>query len=516
MDDSDLSLQEYWVNNWPDIARWRKWKNPKGTRDGYNYRMKLMAEAAPEIVSHKPIKELVMIEVIQVMERVQANRTGSVPLGESTINGCGSLIRDILGHAELCGLPIRNLNRYENTILKRTVSELCSTVVSPITARMKHSSSEKLLERLEDEVALKKNTRKSLTMQEMRFIMKYIADHLVEDGRYIGLAIMMYSGLHPGEVRALQWEDIHSIIGPPGCSYFEIHHTLDRQGNEVDRPKTSNGFRNVPVHCELSQLLSRWRKHIMQESCLPMTGGINGMPPKQVRPRGYICCKENDFGKPCSYQAFADFAKKKVFRQLDQEMCDAADLEFLLVKNSQSPDYDPDDDLTTYVLRRNFWTWIQYGTPCTRLEKLYVMGHKMEEDGHDKRRRYSTPKALQDMAMKMNTFSILQEMHPHAVALTSLDSTEYRSECGFLEIEIPAMKPGQTRTIMMLINSIERNDCLELRLCSLFPEAQTVNISYSVTSMQPPSERRHALITESSTLEAIENSKKASAAESDS
>lgn len=506
MDDSDLSLEGYWLKHRYSIAALRKWKDPKGTISGYNYRMNLMAKAAPEISKKRPIRSLVLTEIVQMMELVQANRSGSAPLGRGTLDGCGSLIRDILGNAELNGLPVKNLNKFENTILKRTINDLCLNVDSHSAARLRRSSLKDLEEQLEYEVVKKKNIRKSLTMSEMRFIMKLVSKHLLEDGRYIGLAIMMYSGLRPGEVRALQWDDIHTIIEPPGFRFFEIHHVLDRQNQEIDRPKTANGYRNIPIHCELDHLLSLWREHIIQSQHLPIIDSGNTLPSKKQQPHGYICCKENSFGVPCSYNDFAEFAKKVVFRLLNQEIRDAVELELSLIKCSRSPDYDPDDDLTLYALRRNFWTWIQYGTPCTRMEKLYVMGHKMMENGVDVRPRYSTPQSLQGISTKMEKFAILQEIHLHTVILYEPGHTEYIPECGFKRIEIYSDHIRDSQTITMQFNSVEANDRLEIELCSPLMDGLSVDATYKVTSMAPPMERRMSLINESSTWEAIENS----------
>ena len=346
--------------------------------------------------------------------------------------------------------------------------------------------------------------------------MRHIADHLPEDGRYIGLAIMMYCGLRPGEVRALKWEDLHRIQGTFGMSYFEVHHTLDRQNNEVDHPKTSNGCRNIPVHCELSKLLVRWRDHVSRSLHIPMINGADGLPPVRERPCGYICCSGNNYNEPCRYELFADFAKALFSKLLDKDARDAIGLELAMVKNGRSQLYDPDDDLNLYVMRRNFWTWIQYGTSCTRLEKLYVMGHKMEENGQDVRRRYNTPQSLQNIAVKMNGFTILQELHPNSVFLTEFNRPDYLSELGLIKLEIPFLCLKQAQTVTMHFSTIEKNDHVELVMTSPLHDGQTIMASFSVSSMAPPFEKRQSLITQSSTVSAIERVKNASAADADS
>ena len=478
--------------------------------------MKLMAEAAPEIITQKPIRDLVLLDITNAMNRVVTGHVGVKALGRSTLDGCGSLIRDILGHAEVRGLPVNNLNRYENIILKKMLNSLCPSVDSGIGSSLRLSDHNTPEELLEQELAEKKNIRKSLTMTEMQFIMRHIEEHLLEDGRYIALAIMMYSGLRPGEVRALKWEDIHSIVEINGCRYFEIHHVLDTQNRERPHPKTSNGFRNIPIHCELSNLLSIWKKHISRSIHLPFTQSAPGLPFIQEQPKGYICCKENAFGRPCTYQELADFAKNKVFRHLNTEMRDAIGLELALIKGTRSPEYDPQDDLTLYVLRRNFRTWIQYGTQCTRLEKLYIMGHKMEGNGNDVRSSYSTPQALKTIAAKLDGFTILEEYHPQAVLLTTDNATQYIQEGGFLRIAIPYAYIGEDWTVDIELNCVEKNDTLCLELCSPLAGGQTVNASYRAKSMTPTLENRQTLITESSNLAVIERIKKMSAPKSDS
>ena len=152
MDDSCLSLQEYWLKHRMNIAALRKWENPKGTMAGYNYRMKLLATAEPELITIKPIKDLILVDILKVIEKVQAKRTETTALGKSTLSGCGSLIRDILGHAELAGLPVRNLNKYENTILNQNINELCSALYGQADERIRRTSAKDYEKDYEEEL----------------------------------------------------------------------------------------------------------------------------------------------------------------------------------------------------------------------------------------------------------------------------------------------------------------------------------------------------------------------------
>ena len=230
-------------------------------------------------------------------------------------------------------------------------------------------------------------------MAEMQSVARLISDHLLEDGRYIGLAISLYTGLRPNECRALKWEDKKLIPGEWAYSYFEVHHVLEPNNKEKDHPKTSNGFRNVPIHVELAALLSRWERHVQKMSTLPFKIE-QGLPPSREKTSGYICCKGDQYGQPCSYPDFADFAQEKLFAELNPALETACKAEMKLAELEKSPVYERSENLTLYVLRRNFWTWMQYGTSCTKLDKLYVMGHEMTRDRKNLRPHYATPDSL--------------------------------------------------------------------------------------------------------------------------
>lgn len=45
--------------------------------------------------------------------------------------------------------------------------------------------------------------------------------------------------------------------------------------------------------------------------------------------------------------------------------------------------------LTLYVLRRNFWTWLEALSTLTDMEKRYIMGHEMIVDKHSIRSSYN-------------------------------------------------------------------------------------------------------------------------------
>ena len=378
---SIYSLCDYWNDFHGAIAKVRKWKNPVATYSYYNNMMKNLSDAAPETITKTPIGELSSIDITLAIRAVHSKEKKDV----NTLLGYASLINDIINYYRLFHQSMYGVINYNNELVRRNIRYKLSDNTDGKKAESKKHSRQKStadINQAEDDFATNWNLRKSLSLTEMRTIMKFISAHLLEDGRFIALAIMIYTGVRPAECRALCWEDIDFIPGHM-AKYFEIHKVLDEHNNP-NEPKTANGYRNIPIHAELQSLLTRWEKFICKEKQIESIHG-NGMPPHRGQLTGYICCNGNDFGKPCKYHSLASFAKEKVFPMLNPDLIEAATYDWSIAKKDKSIENDPEDNITLYVLRRNFWTWMQYATPCTRLEKLYVMGHKMDAEGKNMR-----------------------------------------------------------------------------------------------------------------------------------
>ena len=79
----------------------------------------------------------------------------------------------------------------------------------------------------------------------------------VENDRlYLGLS--MYTGLRQGEIIALRWEDLDFASG-----FIHVQHSIQYAAKNIGtlkKPKTDNGFREIPMMGQLQSLLTQSKK----------------------------------------------------------------------------------------------------------------------------------------------------------------------------------------------------------------------------------------------------------------
>ena len=330
-------------------------------------------------------------------------------------------------------------------------------------------------------------------------IVDLINQHLLEDGRYIALAISFYAGVRPAECRALKWEDVKPITGHPGCYYFEIHHTLDRMTKDQESTKTENAYRPVPIHIELQTLLDRWKNHIENT-----TG---------QKPEGYICCAETAYGTPCSHYQYANFAKSKVYSRLDADMLFQNALSMAIEEyegeQGHNKYFDPDENLTLYVLRRNFWTWLQSSTRLTPLEKKYVMGHEMIVNRENLRSRFNNQDLLWKIGQEMNRFSVMTELHDdYALLIREVGKNYSVSSTGYTKIRIPSRLLTEGGKLEIDTDVLESGDTLVLKLLSPIRGNYQVEGQAELLFKERSFLASPALITEYGNRAALENVKR--------
>ena len=507
---NDDSLWEYWNEHKEDISLHRSWA--KSTLVHYSSMMTRLYKSAPSVIDGIPISSVTFSDCLNALVAVRESRDGDA-LQSSTVDSYLSLLRDIFAYAESFHHAKSPFTGYVNTMLKRAGrAALHGTVKSSSTLSRIYPGREET--ELKEKLARRRGIRRSLSIAEMQSIYQLISDHLTEDGRYIGLAISLFTGLRPNECRALRWEDYHHIPGSFG-RYFEIHHVLTPDNAERKRPKTQNGFRSIPVHEQLETLLFRWQEHFYRSTPHPKTvDRPSGLPPVRYpgieNMKGYICCKELHYGEPCRYKDFAEFAKEKLFSGLDKELVRMGNQELELSKSSKSPLYERDENLTLYVLRRNFWTWMSYGTSCTKYEKLYVMGHEMKRDGRNLRPQFAAPDKLERIRLCMNQFVIMPYpasrnviTYPLAWGRDPMKSVSL-SEAGYAQVHIRREAVQQRSCCKIVVRTLEAGDYLHLELLTPIEGKYRIHVHTSLSEEKAPSLNSEVLITETSTLLAAE------------
>ena len=95
-------------------------------------------------------------------------------------------------------------------------------------------------------------------------------------------------------------------------------------------------------------------------------------------------------------------------------------LEHISERFSDSPEDGKDlQHLSLYVLRKNFWTWLQALTTLSDYEKRVVMGHDL--DGK-KREHFNDENLLWNLCCKMDTAVLCAAVHEDFLTI-SLDAS---------------------------------------------------------------------------------------------
>lgn len=400
----DLTISEYWERHKFLLAKTRGWvfvRDRRGvlvcpTMKGYESMLKNLS---PYL--QKAISDTTYFNLQTAMEKVRKSRKDRL-YSPSTMASYRSLLSDIYRFAQDRG-DAYNILAYFNTRGKKLINGAMMSVADVIDPTLPKPVVEgRLRAALEARVYLPK----SLQPEQQAHLIRLLVDRITEDGRYCGLAIMLYAGLRPAECRALRWKDIVSFVDYPGRHMIYVHDSLDHKGMRKGRLKTENGYRKIPVHIELEQILQK-RKTFVQ-TVLGECCDISDYP---------ICCMENKFSNTCRDFQLSILASETLKSlSITQEELSAYLLDMVAEKDT-AREGAGDLHLASYVLRRNFWTWLQSSTQLTNLEKCYVMGHEMMRDDVNLRPSYNNPEKLWRICTLMDKHAISLRLHHRCIEL---------------------------------------------------------------------------------------------------
>ena len=219
--------------------------------------------------------------------------------------------------------------------------------------------------------------------------------------------------------------------------------------------KTANAYRKIPVHIELESLLKR-RLEFVKAAC-------SGTDDYLEWP---VCCFGNDLKTPCRDYQLAALADEVL-----EKLClTAEDLAAYMADMLWDSTFDEEKDSTThlslYVLRRNFWTWMQSLTQLTEMEKKCVMGHRMIMNEKNLRPEYNNQEVLWKICKKMDKCTVSLRMHNPLIThkVTKGDAGSYEN-CGVLSIEVPPELQGN-----LFFDYISNYYALMRRLRQDFPQ----------------------------------------------
>ena len=137
-----------------------------------------------------------------------------------------------------------------------------------------------------------------LTITNQRQLMTYVKEHFTFPN--LGIYICLNAGLRIGEVCALQWDDIDVATG-----VIRVNKTIQRiylvDGEEkyteliVDKPKTKNSIREIPMTRDLLALV-RPLKKIVRGDFYVLTNAANPTEPRTYR--SYFNKLQSELGLP--------------------------------------------------------------------------------------------------------------------------------------------------------------------------------------------------------------------------
>lgn len=215
---------------------------------------------------------------------------------------------------------------------------------------------------------------RALTIGQQGRLALYAAEHVLEDGRFCGILISLYTGIRPAECRGLRWNDFRSFPDHPDRHYLKVDEILNDKLEYSRQLKTKNALRCIPVHIEIEGALQKRKKFVQQN--MGENTDIGELP---------IVCFENEFKDPCRGPDYSNFA----FKLLKEFGVSSEQLGFSLL--DEFDNLTPSDSHPPMrILRRNFATVIQACTDLSLEEKEYIFGHRISgKDGAKKRIEYN-------------------------------------------------------------------------------------------------------------------------------
>lgn len=146
---------------------------------------------------------------------------------------------------------------------------------------------------------LSDNCPRALTIGQQGRLALYAAEHVLEDGRFCGILISLYTGMRPAECRGLRWNDFRSFPDHPDRHYLKIDEILNDKLEYSKQVKTKNALRCVPVHIEIEDALQKRREFVQQN--MGANKDIGELP---------IACFGNQFKDPCRGSDYSNFSFK--------------------------------------------------------------------------------------------------------------------------------------------------------------------------------------------------------------
>ena len=360
--DGDMSLKEYWGKHCTFIAKDRHWAIQEG--DQYSSKtcttLRQYDDYIKKVAGYldMSISEITPASILRAVAEVAKE----CKYQEATVKTIISALRDVFSYAATCGHAYNILPKsYAGDKPTNLTTLMVQRILVPAAANAE-------LKGLSD------SCPRALTLGQQGRLALYAAEHVLEDGRFCGILISLYTGMRPAECRGLRWNDFQSFPDHPDRHYLKVDEILNDKLMYSKRVKTKNALRCVPVHIEIEGVLQKWKKFVQLN--MGEDTDIGELP---------IVCFANEFRNPCRGPAYSNFA----FKLLKEFGVSSEQLGFSLL--DEFDNLTPSDSHPPMrILRRNFATVIQACTDLSLEEKEYIFGHRISgKDGAKKRIEYN-------------------------------------------------------------------------------------------------------------------------------
>lgn len=418
-----------------------------------------------ESLGKKSICEISLGDIRCALESVQ-NETGWADETMRTVQSCLSVI---FRFAEVRG-DACNVLKYTSY---REGQDKATNVRDLLALISSQKSKDVIQSRLQDIQEKHIHRTRSLTIWQTEKLSQIIREGITVDGRYCALAIMLYTGARPAEVRALRWRDLVPFLDHPDHLLLRLHRTLDPKGNPKQSMKTTNAYRTIPVHFELAQLLNDRYQFVLAQLGRGVSSLINRPIDSEIAELP-ICCMGNNFHQYCRDYEVALSAEYVFSQQLRLPQRDMYIylLDSLIEQRNSGKGIlsgisEQDQQLTLYVLRRNYWTWTESSTRLSDHDKRFLMGHEMDLDGRSQRSAYNDENRLWEMLQKMDRCVLSKELHQQNLYATpAKGQPTFIEDRGLVRIIITKDMLQSGGTLSINVTTTEAGDTIELKALS--------------------------------------------------
>ena len=247
--DEDMSLDKYWEKHCISIAKDRRWAIQKG--DQYSFEncatLRQYDDYIKKVASYLDmlISEITPANILHAVSKVAK----ACQYQEATVKTIISSLRDVFSYAATCG------HAY-NILSKNRAGEKSNNLTTLMMQR--------ILVPAVANAELSDNCPRALTIGQQGRLALYAAEHVLEDGRFCGILISLYTGMRPAECRGLRWNDFRAFPDHTDRHYLKIDEILNDKLEYSKQLKTRNALRSIPVHIEIEEALQKRRKFVQQ------------------------------------------------------------------------------------------------------------------------------------------------------------------------------------------------------------------------------------------------------------